>query len=113
MEDWERINTIIKIDLYIANKLIQSFDKKAIVKNIKYLAGGKRTSNYRVQLNNSSQYLLLKIYENDENSCVKEYAVHKKLRNIIPIPEYFFSIQVILFLIIPMPLLNSLMESLL
>ena len=90
MEDWERINRIVKIDKNTANKLVQSFDKKMIVKDIKYLTGGKSTSNYCVQLDNSSQYLLLKIYANDENSCAKEFAVHKKLRNIIPVPEYFF-----------------------
>jgi len=89
----ERVNKVIKIDKAIANKLIGAYRPDYKVQSIERFTGGKSTSNYKVTIAGSKRPIVLRIYPQSNSTGDKEFAINKKMKELVPIPtmHYFDS----------------------
>ena len=59
--------------------------------DVQPLPGGLRNANFRIQLNSTPTYVVLRIYEHDASLCRKEMDLLALVRQFVPVPEVIYA----------------------
>jgi aminoglycoside phosphotransferase (APT) family kinase protein len=85
--NWERTIPYCDIDLNAVRKIFDAFKSDCDIASIELLPGGKRNSNYKVQLKGVRKKFLLRVYCEPDNTWSRELGVHRRLKEQVPVPE--------------------------
>lgn len=79
----------IGMEISTAQRLFQEYDPKIQIENLRFIEAGMSTSNYVVDIKNSSQKYLLKIYPEGGGNSAVEMASYKYAAKFAKVPEVY------------------------
>ena len=88
---WERRNKIYPIQKDQVQQLFYPLILQKKITSITYLSGGLRNTNYKVLVDGYKTPFILRIYTDEDESCEKELAIYKFLKDIIPVPKVYYT----------------------
>jgi aminoglycoside phosphotransferase (APT) family kinase protein len=88
--NWERTIPYCDIEQNVVRKIFDAYKSDCDIASIELLPGGKRNSNYKVQLKGDRKKYLLRVYCEPDNTWSRELGIHRRMREQIPVPEVIF-----------------------
>ncbi len=88
---WERSNQIYPVNKALAQQLFDPLFPQKKITGITYLSGGLRNTNYQVSVDGYKTPFVLRIYADEHESCKKELAVYKLLKDVVPLPKTYYT----------------------
>ena len=67
-----------------------AFPRRRVV-DMQPLAGGLRNANFKLELDSTPGFIVLRIYEHDASLCQKEIDLMRLLAGSVPVPEVIFA----------------------
>jgi len=91
MEDnWDRRSELVKLDLGTINEMLRSVLGRHKVVAATILASGHVNTNYKLQVEDSEEALVLRVHTRDQHSCQKEFSLFKAVGEIVPMAEILY-----------------------
>lgn len=89
-KDWERCIPFFSINKEVADLLLKSYRKDLKVKSITRMKEGCRNTNYALEVEGLNHKLLLRIFNEDDESYKRERNLLQKIEDIIPVQEVYY-----------------------
>jgi aminoglycoside phosphotransferase (APT) family kinase protein len=88
---WTRARAAAEITLEDTNRLLAPALGRNSIAAISLLAGGLSNSNFKLDLGNRHEPLVLRVYQRDVSACQKEVDIHRLVRGTVPVPEILYA----------------------
>lgn len=89
-ESWERSTPWLNLNIDSLTELIQPVFKGCRVIFAQATQGGLANTNYRLELSNSANPILLRIFSRNPGAARKEFAINQLVKTCVRVPEYFY-----------------------
>jgi aminoglycoside phosphotransferase (APT) family kinase protein len=87
-ENWERSAPLLTLDNHYLTELIQPVFKGCCVISAQPTQGGLANTNYRLELSNAANPILLRIFSRNPGAARKEFSINQLVKTCVPVPEY-------------------------
>jgi aminoglycoside phosphotransferase (APT) family kinase protein len=84
---WVQADSRRTLPAPLLEKIVQSAFPGRRALNVEQLGGGFRNSNFKIRINASPEFLVLRIYEHDASLCQKELDLFQLVKGSVPVPE--------------------------
>ncbi|BAZ17698.1 putative phosphotransferase enzyme family [Calothrix sp. NIES-4071] len=89
-ESWERSTPWLSLNIDSLTELIQPVFKGSHVISAQPTQGGLANTNYRLELSNIANPILLRIFSCKSGAARKEFAINQLVKTYVRVPEYFY-----------------------
>lgn len=89
-ESWERSTPWLNLNIDSLTELIQPVIKGCRVISAQATQGGLANTNYRLELSNVANPILLRIFSCKSGAARKEFAINKLVKTRVRVPEYLY-----------------------
>lgn len=86
---WERYTSYVHLDVKQAQKLINPYVSHKI-ESLTLLSNGCANTNYKVTFQDGQPPLVFRLYIREKSSILRENALHQFLKNVLPVPLFFY-----------------------
>jgi len=84
---WLRAEPRRSLPLNVLQKIVETALKGCSAVDVQPLTDGFRNANFRIQLDSTPEFVVLRIYEHDASLCRKEVDLLNMIRQSVPAPE--------------------------
>lgn len=88
--DWEKASTRHKLPEGVVDQMLHLAYPGSKIASIELMTGGCANLNYKIQLTNEKQPLVLRVYLNDKTTAYKEQQIAVLIKGTVPIPAIHF-----------------------
>jgi aminoglycoside phosphotransferase (APT) family kinase protein len=89
-ESWERKAPWLHINIDSLTELIQPVFKGSRVLTAQPTQGGLANTNYKLELSNVTNPILLRIFSRNNGAARKEFTINQLVKTRVVVPEYFY-----------------------
>lgn len=84
---WLRAKPRRSVPLNVLQKIVETAFKGCTVVDVQPFTDGFRNANFRIRLDSTPEFMVLRIYEHDASVCRKEVDLLNFIRQSVPVPE--------------------------